>query len=175
MRRILTLEDWFGRLMAVLGAVFGLIIAAIALSVTLDIAMRNLRMGNIPWLNEVAEYALFYGTFLAVPWVLRLGAHVRVDILVSSIPKRAGLRLEQFVDVIGFAISVVLCWFGTVSIRDAVMSGAKQYKQITVSEWFLLLPFAFAMLLLAIEFLFRLSRAREVMAREESAIEQSGF
>ena len=168
-------EAWFGRVIAALGAVFGLIIAAIALAVTADIFLRNFKLGNIPWLNEVAEYALFYGTFLAVPWVLRMGAHVRVDILVSSLPREAGLRLEQLVDALGLAVSLVLFYYGVTAVQDAYIAGSKQYKMITVSEWFLLIPFALSAFLSSIEFVLRFFRARQTAVREESVLDQSGF
>jgi len=169
------LEAGFALFVTLLGAVFGVIIAAIALSVTTDNLMRNFGLGNIPWLNEVAEYLLYTGTFLAAPWALRMGAHVRVDILVSNLPRAAALRLEVLLDVLGLTIAGLLCYYGIEAVHDAWVADAKQYKMLTVSEWLLLVPFALASLLIAIEFVFRIMRARRIVPLEESVLEKSGF
>jgi TRAP-type transport system small permease protein len=169
------LEAGFALLVAALGAVFAVIIAFIALSVTGDNLMRNFGLGNIPWLNEVIEYLLYTGTFLAAPWALRLGAHVRVDILVSSLPRAAAQRLEIVLDILGLIISGMLFYYGVVAVYDSWVAEAKQYKMLTVSEWLLLVPFAVACLLIAIEFIFRILRARRIVPLEESVLEKSGF
>ena len=75
----------------------GVSLGLIALTVTLDVGLRNLGWGNLPWLIEVAEYTLFVSTFLAAPWVLSLGAHVRVDVLVSALPRDAAVAVDFLV------------------------------------------------------------------------------
>ncbi|MGI9464428.1 MAG: TRAP transporter small permease subunit, partial [Aestuariivirgaceae bacterium] len=62
-----------------LGYLAGFALAALALLITTDVVIRNLGIGNFPWLLEVSEYVLFISTFLAAPWVLRENAHVSVD------------------------------------------------------------------------------------------------
>lgn len=168
-------EAGFARLVTFMGAIFALIIAWLAVSVTADVILRNFAIGNIPWLNEVAEYLLYTGTFIAAPWALRAGAHVRVDILVSALPRETGLQLERLLDVLGFVIAAILFYYGSVAVYDAVVSGAKQYKMLTISEWLLLIPFALSSLLLAIEFVFRFLRARAIAAEADSVLDKSGY
>lgn len=168
-------EAAFGRVITLCGALCGLVVAWVALSISLDYALRTLGAGNIPWLNEVTEYLLYAGTFFGAPWALRLGAHVRVDILVSTLPAGAALRLERLLDVLGFVISAILFGSGAVAVRDAVVSGAMQYKMLAVPEWLLLLPFALSMLLISIEFVLRFLRARETPGLAQSALDKSGL
>ena len=70
----------YGAALDACGLLAGITILAIAVMVCIDVAIRNIGLGNFPWLIEVAEYAIYGATFLAAPWVLHLGAHVRVDI-----------------------------------------------------------------------------------------------
>ena len=158
-------EAAFSRVLTLCGAFCGLVVAWVALSISLDLGLRSANLGNIPWLNEVTEYLLYAGTFLGAPWALRLGAHVRVDLLESALSRDAALRLEKLLDGLGFVISAVLFWYGSIAVRDAVVSGAMQYKMLATPEWLLLLPFALSMLLISIEFGLRFLRARAAAGR----------
>jgi TRAP-type C4-dicarboxylate transport system permease small subunit len=87
------------------GAAFGLVTGALIVLMAVEIAIRFFGIGSLSWLIEIAEYTLCGGTFLAAPWVLRCGGHVRIDILVTALPRRIGKRLEQFCDLLGCGIS----------------------------------------------------------------------
>ncbi len=168
-------EAAYLRVVTLCGAFCGLVVVWVALSISLDLALRSLDLGNIPWLNEVTEYLLYAGTFLGAPWALRLGAHVRVGLLESALSRDAALRLEQLIDVLGFIISSVLFWYGSIAVRDAVVSGAMQYKMLATPEWLLLLPFALSMLLISIEFGLRFLRARDAADRDDNVLDKSGL
>ncbi len=149
----------YSGLLAGIGYLVAASICTMAVLITVDVGLRAFRIGNLPWLNEVAEYALYVGTFLAAPWALRLGAHVRIDIIVDGLPERASRRLEQFVDALGGGVSAVLFYFGCVGTLQAYEFGHMQFKTITLPNWPLLSVFAIAMLLLTIEFALRFARA----------------
>ena len=59
--------------------------------VTADIMLRNLTRTGFPWANEVSEYALYVITLLTAPWLLRRGQHVRIDLVLTLVPARAGV------------------------------------------------------------------------------------
>ena len=168
--------EGYGRLLAGIGYTVAASICAMAVLITIDVGLRAFRIGNLPWLNEVAEYALYVGTFLAAPWALRLGAHVRIDIIVDGLPDRASRRLEQFVDALGGGVSAVLFYFGCVGTVQAYEFGHMQFKTITLPNWPLLSVFAFAMLLLTIEFSIRFARAfQQDAAHDEDYTLTSGM
>ena len=76
-----------------IGIVCGLLVGFITLSITVDIVMRNLNWGSLPWALEANEYALYVIAILGAPWALRRGVHVRVDAAVkASRPSRKGSR-----------------------------------------------------------------------------------
>ena len=159
----------FDLLLAALGALAGLAIALIAVLVSLEVGMRNVGLGTLPWLIELVEYALYAGTFLAAPWVLSLGAHVRVDILLTSLPRRAAVALEVLVDVAGAAIALALMRYGLEATLEARRIGALVIKTLVVPEWWLLAVIPFASLLIAVEFLRRALRPMASAARRGAA------
>lgn len=148
----------FERVLEGLSTLFAAILGIIVALICLDVLVRNLGWGSLPWLIELTEYLLYGGTFLAAPWLLRQGGHVRIDIVLASLPRRMAIRLEQVVDVCGVCITLVLLYYGTAAVFDAYRGAMVQYKTWHVPEWLLLLPIPIGCGLLAGEFLLRALR-----------------
>ena len=149
-------RDGYARLLNACGTLAGLIFAAMAVLVSTDVLIRNLGIGNFPWVIEVVEYALFVATFMATPWVLHEAAHVRVDLLVTSVPPRIARSMELAMDATGLAICLTFLYYGFAAALDAYRIGSLIFKELIVAEWWLLAVIPASMLLLAIEFLRRL-------------------
>lgn len=155
----MTLSDAYAGLLDFCGLLAGATIGVLAVLVSVDVLIRNLGIGNFPWLLEVAEYALYVSTFLAAPWVLRLGAHVRVDLLLTLVPAAAARALEILVDALGAGISLVLLYYGLLAAVDSFSLGARIDKELLVTEWYLLAVIPISCALLAVEFALRIRRA----------------
>ncbi|HET8728973.1 MAG TPA: TRAP transporter small permease [Alphaproteobacteria bacterium] len=148
---------------------------AIVVLITIDVVGRNLGLGNLPWLTEVVEYALYILTFLAAPWVLRLGSHVRMNLLSTLLPRRLALVVDVLANTAGFAVCVVLIWFGYAAADQAMVRGSLMIKTLIFPEWWLLAVMPFSLLLLALEYVLRLSRlARGQAAGLQEEAEVSG-
>ncbi|KAA3626841.1 MAG: TRAP transporter small permease [Proteobacteria bacterium] len=155
MRKLMPLYD---RFLETLGICAGLVLAVIAALIALDVLIRNLGVGNFPWLIEVAEYGLYVSTFMAAPWVLHLGGHVRVDVLVTLLPDRAARILDFVINAIGLGICLTLLYYGAKAAQDAHFIGSMIFKELVIPEWALLSVIPVACMLLAFEFLLRLLR-----------------
>ena len=153
------------RLLDAFGILAGLAFVVMALLVTINVGGRNLGYGNIRWLLETTEYALYITTFLAAPWVLHLGAHVRVDLLLHALPAPLGRSLELLADLCGLLVSLVFARHGLLVAADAWRLNAITVKELAVPEWILVAVIPLASLLLAIEFVARLLRARQGAGR----------
>lgn len=149
----------YARSLDFFGLAAGLTVGVMAVMISLDVVIRNLGIGNFPWLLEVAEYALYLTTFLAAPWALRLGAHVRVDLVVEALPAAIARRLEILVDLIGAGICLVLLWYGAAASADSFAMNARFDKELIVSEWWLLAAIPLSAAMLVVEFLMRARRA----------------
>jgi TRAP-type C4-dicarboxylate transport system permease small subunit len=107
---------------------------------------------------------LYAGSFLAAPWVLRQGAHVRVDAVLTALPKRYAVRMEQLVDFVGLGVALVLVVYGALAVIDAWAGNLVARKTWNFDEWLLLLPIPISGVLLAAEFVLRVARVRGVVA-----------
>lgn len=172
MRRQIELFDaGFDRLIFFLAALSAISIGLYAVLIPLNLFLIKFQLGSIWWLYEGVEYSLYVGAFLGAPWVLRQGAHVRVDILVMSLPKAAGARLERYLNVLGAALCLLLCYYGLRATVSEYQDGTIPDKVLQIKNWYMMSIFALSFFLLAMEFLLRL--LREPNADEAAA--EAGF
>ena len=151
---------WFDVVMRAFCTLFAVVFGILTLLVCVDIVFRRFGIASMPWLVEVIEYVMYGGTFLAAPWVLRQGEHVRVDLVLTLVPKAVAVRLEQLVDGLGLTVSVVMLYFGAAAVTDAYRANFIQYKNLAVHDWILLLPIPVGCAMLAVEFILRIYRVR---------------
>lgn len=140
------------RLLEGLAALAALLLGATAAAITLDVVLRNVGLGTLPWILEVSEYVLPLATFLAAPWLLRRNEHVRLDILLSVWP-----RLGHVTNVVGLAVCAVLVFYGVRTILNSAQQGAMVLKSVIFPEWWLYVPVPLCFGLLTIEFVRRLA------------------
>jgi TRAP-type C4-dicarboxylate transport system permease small subunit len=143
---------------ALFATIAALALLAMVALVTADIVLRNIAHTGFSWANEVTEYALYLITLLTAPWLLRRGQHVRIDMMLAMVPPRLAWTLEAVADVIGFASSLVLVWYGTVMTVQSARLGSLTIKNLVFPEWWLLAPLPLCFALLALEFVFRFHR-----------------
>lgn len=174
-RQIDLFEAGFNRAMAYLAALVAVSIGLFAVLIPLNLFLVKVRWGSMWWLYEAVEYALYVGVFAGAPWVLQQGAHVRVDVLVSALRKKAAARLEQALDVAGASLCLLLVFYGVRVTVSEFQDGTLPDKDLRIATGYMMAVFATSFLLLAIEFLLRLRRAREIVAKEAAAAAESGF
>jgi TRAP-type C4-dicarboxylate transport system permease small subunit len=146
------------RLFQLLAVVAALLLLAMVLLVTADIALRNTARFGFPWANEVTEYALYLTTLLTAPWLLRRGQHVRIDMALVLVPPRVAWLMEAIADLLGLAASLVLVWYGGVMTLQSARLGSLTIKNLVFPEWWLLVPLPVCFALLALEFVLRFHR-----------------
>ena len=168
--------DWFQAVFEqvnrFVAALVALSIGLFALLIPLDLFLRKIGWGNLPWLHEGAEYGLYVGVFLSAAWVLNKGAHVRVDIVIASLPDRVALRLEKLLDIAGALLCAILCYFGLTGMIGEYALGTLPDKDLRIPNWYMLLVFGLSFALLTLEFLLRFRRAGKEIA---TASTETGF
>jgi TRAP-type C4-dicarboxylate transport system permease small subunit len=145
-------------LLAVLGALSGALIAFLALGITVNVLSRKFGSGEITGALEIFEYSLFAATFLGAPWVLRHNAHVRVDVVVTALPKRLARWVEIGADVLGLAVCLILLFFAWRVTFGLWEEGAREIKEFIFPKWWLFAVIVVSFLLLSVEFGLRLLR-----------------
>lgn len=151
----------FDRIIGVMAVIAGLVLAAITTLLVADIAMRNLDLGRgVPGVIELVEYGLYVATLLGAPWALKRGAHVTVEIALDAMPAKARRRAEAMTDAIGIAVCLAVAYGGAVAAIKSFAADRLVFQTFVFPEWWLLGPLPVAMVLLAAEFLFRLTGIR---------------
>jgi TRAP-type transport system small permease protein len=150
-----TLEAAYARLLggcaaAASAMVFGLT-ALFVLTVVLRVAAGSRVKGDV----ELSEYAMVLITAFAVPWLLRLGRHVRLDVVLVHLPGRLAWLCELAGDALGFIVSLVLLWYGSRVLIASALAGTRIVKEFTIPEWWTLWPLPMMFLLVAVEFALR--------------------
>ncbi len=138
-------------LMHACGLGAGLLIGAMVVLVCADVGARNLGLGNLPWVVELTEFALPTATFLAAPWLLYRGEHVRLDFLSGRFGKTGDRVLRWFIAAIGLSIALTSLFYIGKVILDARAIGSMVIKSVMFPEWWLFLPMAASFFLLAVE------------------------
>lgn len=152
-------QSAFERLNNLIAACVAVTVGLFTVLVPIDFLLRKLRWGGLEWLNEGAEYFLYFGVFLSATWVLQRGAHVRVDIIISHLPPRAAAWLERTMDMFGATLCLTMAYFGAKGGWSAYVLGTLPDKEIRIPNWIILAVFTLSFLLLTIEFLLRFRRA----------------
>jgi len=156
------LEAAYGRLLEAFALAGCAVLFLLMVMICADVLLRNVALvpgvDGLPWANEISEGMLYLLTMLVAPWLLRQGAHVRVDILLRVIPARAAWYCEWIADAIALACCVVMVAYGARSAAASLASGSLSIKTLIMPEWWLLAPLPIAFALLGIEVLFRMRR-----------------
>jgi len=170
------LSHHYGRLLAGLALAGCAVLFAMMLVICLDVLLRNVRIVpgvyGVSWANEVTEYALYLITMLTVPWLLRQGQHIRIDILLRTMPRRLAWYCEWASDLCALVCCVVIAFCGWKATAASMAIGSMVVKTFALREWWLLAPLQVIFALLAIEMLFRMQRLRygEREARKQAAV-----
>lgn len=149
------LARWHDRLVWAMAALAAAIAAGLVVLICADVLSRNLRLGTLAWTNELTEYGLYGMTLLGAPWVLSLGAHVRMDLFARSLSPRGRRWLEIGASLVGAVICAVLAWYGVLVTLAAHARGSLVLKTLVFPEWLLLVALPVTMGLLALGFLRR--------------------
>ena len=151
-------EALFDRVLAAFAAAGALLVAAMALSITINVVLRNAGAPTLLGLLDLIEYGLLAVTFLAAPWVLAKNAHVAVDLIPSILPPRAARVLVRVVACIGFAVSAVLLRYSAEAMLASAARGSMIRQAFVFPEWWVLAIMPLGLALICLEFLRQIAR-----------------
>jgi TRAP-type transport system small permease protein len=160
--RAAALEAAFGALIEGLALLASLALLAMVAIICADVLTRNVALPGLPrgvaWSNEISELLLYAITLLAAPWLLREGRHIRVDIVLRTLPARVAYACEWIADVLGLVACLWMVVYGSSATWKSQQSAALSIKTLVMPEWWFLVPLPVCFALLAIEFVFRMRR-----------------
>ena len=89
----------------------------------------------VPSLAEFAGYLLAAGSFLALAATLKRGAHIRVTVLLGSVPERARYFFELWALAAGAIFVGYICWHLSVLSLDSFRFNEVSYGIIPMPLW----------------------------------------
>jgi TRAP-type C4-dicarboxylate transport system permease small subunit len=125
-------------------AVIGLL-AAMALMVFANVALRFLTDRSILWVEEASRYAMIWLTFIGAGLVLRYGGHIGIELLHERLPRLAPL-LRGAVALVLLGFFVFMVWIGA---RYAMLTWQQTTPvlQVPIGAVYLAVPIGFALLI----------------------------
>lgn len=138
------------------GALAAIIFGLMSLLVASDVILRNIQIELIPASIELTEYMLMTASFIAAPWLLYKGEHIRIDVITTKLPKKINRYLDIACNLICLIVCSVLTWQSFLVLIDFYQQETLVFKELIFPEWRLALPLLIGAFLLSIEFIRRI-------------------
>ena len=113
-----------------IGAIYNLLernvlIITLAVMVTViftNVVMRYVFNNSLSWSEELARYMFIWFSWIGVSAGLKDGAHLRVEILSTTLAKRGLLKTNEIVniivDLVWLATTVIVAYYGYVVVES---------------------------------------------------------
>lgn len=159
---------WIGRLyervlygMAVFA---GVLMAAMMITICVDVVLRNLGFQSSAHLFTFTEYALLLIPCLGAPWLVREKGHVYVEIILMYLSREKRRLMIRLIGIACILVCLTLAWYGVEVTLKSFMRNDMDVRSFDMPRWMLVgfIPLSFGMM--AIEFL-------RFMARGENFLE----
>jgi len=142
----------YRRLLTALAVVAGVILAAMAFAIVLDVVVRNLGLQPPAHTLTLTEYGLLYATMLGAPWLLREKGHVYIELLTAAVSPRARFWLTRVVYALCVLTCAVIFWFGLEVTIAHYQRHVIDVRSFDMPRWLLTASIPLSFGLMTIEF-----------------------
>lgn len=104
----------------------------------------------VPSYADLAGFFLAASSFLALPYALRHGSHIRVTLVLMHMPRRVQAMMSVLVCLIGAAVSAYLAWYALELVMDSYEFGDQSAGLLAVPLWIPQIPIVVGAAVLAI-------------------------
>lgn len=167
------LSTWLDRLARASGAGAAVALAAIALVIAAQIVARLMGQ-QIPAADDFAAWSMAASAFLALPYALRHGDHIRVTLIAQLLPERWQRRLDILATAFGVALACWGAWYAASFVIDSWRYGDLAQGMLRVPLWIPQLSMGLGMTLLALGMVERLLRVSLGLPLSERADGEAG-
>ncbi|OPY79304.1 MAG: Tripartite ATP-independent periplasmic transporter [Syntrophorhabdus sp. PtaU1.Bin058] len=141
--------DWIIDGLAYLG---GILLGCAVVIKFCDIILRYFFNKPLTWDIEITEYILFAVAFFGAAWLLKVGGHVRIDVLDTMLSERGRTYLHLLHSAVGALVSIILSLMSFVAAAYSYRDGLKVVKIYTIGKYYFLLIISLGFFLLLVEF-----------------------
>lgn len=117
-------DRWVTRASNFFAVVAAFLLLAATLIITLMVIKRTIGMQN-SWELEISIELMIAAIFLASPYTLATGGHVKMDLLEAILPENLKYKLDFLAKVTGCVVCLYLGWEGMIMAQKAFMTGER--------------------------------------------------
>ncbi len=125
----------FDRLLVLTGVVPGVVVALLAIGVAAEVFARNLGLTGFYWMLEAVEYGLLTLTMVGAAYILSIGRHVTVDLVLSALPARARRCFHIAINAAIVVVAAIVVYYGVLTTHLAYVEDSTLYKSFDIKEW----------------------------------------
>ena len=130
----------------------GALMAAMMLTIFIDVVLRNLGYQSSAHFFTFSEYALLLIPCLGAPWLVREKGHIYVEILLMTMNPALRRRFTVGIGVACIVVCAILAWHGfEVTIRNYTLNDV-DVRSMDMPRWMIVVFIPLAFLMMAIEF-----------------------
>lgn len=131
-----SLEEW----------ILGALLIGMAVILLIQILMRAFLGNSLTWAEEVARYFYVWSVFLSIGYTIRINNILRVDLLVSFIPKAIRKYYEVLLSLIQAALFAFLAYKSVTVVLNVQISGqTSPALEIPMYLVYCIVPIGFAL------------------------------
>jgi len=141
--------SWLRKLYTLSGLLAGLFLILICVLIVAQILARQFGT-MIPSTDEFAAYCMAASGFLALPYALMRGAHIRVELLFRILPQRSLFAVEVLGNVVGLLIAVYLAWYCALFVLESYEFKEVSSGLLPIPMWIPQIPMVLGTVILVI-------------------------
>jgi len=147
-----------------MAALAAFLMAAMMVTICLDVLLRNLGYQSSAHFFTFTEYALLMVPCMGAPWLVREKGHIYVEIMLMALGPKARARMTMAIGISCMALCLVLAWYGFGITWQNFVQAEKDVRSLDMPRWMVVMWIPLAFLLMAVEFARYLWRRENFLA-----------
>jgi C4-dicarboxylate transporter, DctQ subunit len=149
---VATIAAGWRRLLELLAVIAGVLLAAMAVAIVVDVVVRNLGLQPPAHTLTLTEYGLLYVTMLGAPWLVREKGHVYIELVTAAVGPRTRFWLTRVVYALCVLTCAVIFWFSLKVTIDQWQRAVIDVRSFDMPRWLLTASIPLSFGLMIVEF-----------------------
>jgi len=147
------IDQLYERVLRGMAVFAGVLMAAMMITICVDVLLRNLGYQSSAHLFTFSEYALLLIPCLGAPWLVREKGHVYVEIVLMYLAPEQRRLMVRVIGIVCILVCLTLAWYGAEVTLKSFMRHDMDVRSFDMPRWMLVgfIPLSFGMM--ALEFL----------------------
>lgn len=153
--------------------ILGALLIGMSVILLIQILMRAIGGNSLTWAEEVARYFYVWSVFLSLGCTIRNGTILKVDLLLTQLPKRLRRVVENLLEMINVALYAYLAYYSVLVVQSVQLSGqTSPALELPMYLVYLIIPIGFVLASLRSvqEIYFNVTGKKNVPQKEQAEV-----